>query len=55
MLLDHLGEPAAGRRLMAAVEAVTGRGAVLTPDLGGTATTAAVTEAVIAALAGANA
>jgi tartrate dehydrogenase/decarboxylase/D-malate dehydrogenase len=37
------------------VEAVTGRGAVLTPDLGGTATTAEVTDAVIAALAGANA
>jgi tartrate dehydrogenase/decarboxylase/D-malate dehydrogenase len=55
MLLEHLGEAAAGRRLMAAVEAVTGRGAVLTPDLGGTATTAAVTDAVIAALAGANA
>ncbi|GGC42215.1 dehydrogenase [Siccirubricoccus deserti] len=55
MLLEHLGEAAAGRRLMAAVEAVTGRGAVLTPDLGGTATTAAVTDAVIAALAGINA
>ena len=55
MLLEHLGEPAAGQRLMAAVEAVTGRGRVLSPDLGGTATTAEVTDAVIAALGGANA
>lgn len=55
MMLDHLGEPAAARRLMAAVEAVTARGAVLTPDLGGTATTGQVTEAVIAAVGGTNA
>ncbi|MBL6078817.1 tartrate dehydrogenase [Belnapia sp. T18] len=55
MLLEHCGEPRAAGRLMAAVEAVTGRGEVLTPDLGGKATTAEVTAAVIAALAGANA
>jgi len=55
MMLEHLGEAAAARRLMAAMAAVTARGAVLTPDLGGTATTAEVTEAVIAAVAGANA
>jgi tartrate dehydrogenase/decarboxylase/D-malate dehydrogenase len=55
MLLEHCGEPRAAGRLMAAVEAVTGRGRVLTPDLGGTATTAEVTAAVIAALEGANA
>jgi tartrate dehydrogenase/decarboxylase/D-malate dehydrogenase len=55
MMLEHLGEPAAAQRLMRAVEAVTARGDVLTPDLGGTATTAQVTDAVIAALAGANA
>ena len=55
MLLEHLGEPRAAQRLLAAVEAVTARGTVLTPDLGGTATTAEVTAAVIAALAGANA
>jgi tartrate dehydrogenase/decarboxylase / D-malate dehydrogenase len=54
MLLEHLGEAAAARRLMAAVEAVTARGEVLTPDLGGTATTAQVTDAVIAAVEGAN-
>ena len=46
--------PSAAQRLMRAVEAVTARGEVLTPDLGGSATTAQVTEAVIAAVAGAN-
>ena len=55
MMLEHLGEAPAAQRLMRAVEAVTARGDVLTPDLGGTATTAQVTDAVIAALAGANA
>lgn len=55
MMLEHLGEPTAARRLMAAVEAVTARGETLTPDLGGRATTDQVTEAVIAALRGANA
>jgi tartrate dehydrogenase/decarboxylase/D-malate dehydrogenase len=55
MLLEHLGEARAAQRLMTAVEAVTARGQVLTPDLGGSATTAQVTDAVIAALAGANA
>ncbi len=55
MLLDHLGEAAAARRLMAAVEAVTARGETLTPDLGGRATTEQVTDAVIAAVSGANA
>lgn len=55
MMLEHLGEKPAALRLMRAVEAVTERGAVLTPDLGGTAGTEAVTDAVIAALAGANA
>jgi tartrate dehydrogenase/decarboxylase/D-malate dehydrogenase len=54
MMLEHLGEPAAAQRLMRAVEAVTARGDVLTPDLGGTATTVQVTDAVIAALGGAN-
>ncbi|HEV7267677.1 MAG TPA: tartrate dehydrogenase [Falsiroseomonas sp.] len=54
MLLEHLGEGEAARRVMRAVEAVTERGEVLTPDLGGKATTVEVTEAVIAALRGAN-
>ena len=55
MLLEHLGEAAAAQRLMTAVETVTARAEVLTPDLGGTATTEQVTRAVIAALEGANA
>ena len=55
MLLEHLGEARAAARIMAAVEAVTARGQVLTPDLGGSATTEQVTQAVIAALEGANA
>jgi tartrate dehydrogenase/decarboxylase/D-malate dehydrogenase len=44
-MLEHLGEAAAARRLMAAIEAVTASG-LQTPDLGGTATTAQVTRAV---------
>lgn len=54
MMLEHLGEEAAARRLMAAIERVTGTGRVLTPDLGGRATTREVTDAVCAAIAGAN-
>lgn len=45
MMLEHLGEAAAAQRLMAAVEAVTAAG-VQTPDLGGKANTAQVTQAV---------
>ncbi len=52
-MLDHLGEPAAAARLMGAVERVTGAG-VLTPDVGGTATTQQVTDAVIDAIHSAN-
>jgi tartrate dehydrogenase/decarboxylase/D-malate dehydrogenase len=55
MMLEHLGEAAAAARLMAAIERVTAAGEPRTPDLGGTATTRAVTDAVIAALQGANA
>jgi tartrate dehydrogenase/decarboxylase/D-malate dehydrogenase len=46
MLLEHLGENAAARRLMRAVEAVTADPRLHTGDLGGNATTAQVTEAV---------
>ena len=49
LMLEHLGESAAAARLMAAIEATT-RSGVHTPDLGGTATTADVTEAVCQAL-----
>jgi tartrate dehydrogenase/decarboxylase/D-malate dehydrogenase len=54
MMLDHLGEPAASARLMRAIEAATAAG-VVTPDLGGTARTDDVTEAVIKAIRGDNA
>jgi tartrate dehydrogenase/decarboxylase/D-malate dehydrogenase len=53
MMLDHLGEPAASARLMRAIEAATGQG-VLTPDLGGQATTRDVTAAVVEAIRGDN-
>jgi tartrate dehydrogenase/decarboxylase/D-malate dehydrogenase len=53
MMLEHLGEPAAAKVLMTAVEHVTGAG-ILTPDLGGKATTREVTDAVCAAIKGAN-
>lgn len=50
MMLDHLGHPQAGQQLMQAIESVLRDGRVLSPDLGGTAGTDAVTDAVIAAL-----
>jgi tartrate dehydrogenase/decarboxylase/D-malate dehydrogenase len=49
MMLEHLGETKAAARLMKAIEAVTAK-KVFTPDLGGTARTRDVTQAVIAAL-----
>jgi tartrate dehydrogenase/decarboxylase/D-malate dehydrogenase len=54
MMLEHLGEGSAARRLMRAVERVTADKALHTPDLGGAATTRQVTDAVIAAIAGDN-
>ncbi|NOG73105.1 tartrate dehydrogenase [Roseicella sp. DB1501] len=54
MMLEHLGEAEAAQQLMAAVERVCADG-VLTADLGGRATTEEVTQAVIAAIRGANA
>ncbi|MDA0188122.1 MAG: tartrate dehydrogenase, partial [Proteobacteria bacterium] len=53
-MLEHLGEPAAATRLMAAVEQVCAAG-IMTQDVGGTATTQEVTDAVIDAVRGANA
>jgi tartrate dehydrogenase/decarboxylase / D-malate dehydrogenase len=47
LMLDFLGEAAAGKALMAAIEAVTGEGKVLTRDLGGKASTREVTNAVL--------
>ncbi len=51
MLLEHLGEDEAARRLMLAIEAVTADPSLHTGDLGGRATTAQVTAAVCARLA----
>jgi tartrate dehydrogenase/decarboxylase / D-malate dehydrogenase len=50
LMLDHLGEPRAARALLEAVERVAAAGEVRTPDIGGSATTRAVSDAVIAAL-----
>jgi tartrate dehydrogenase/decarboxylase/D-malate dehydrogenase len=45
MMLEHLGESDAAVRLMKAIESVTAK-RIHTPDLGGEASTAVVTEAV---------
>ncbi len=55
MMLEHLGEPAAGARLMSAIEQVTATPSLHTRDLGGTATTVEVTAAVCERLASASA
>ena len=54
MMLEHLGEKPAARRLMRAIERVTADRSLHTPDLGGKATTADVTRAVCQALTGDN-
>jgi tartrate dehydrogenase/decarboxylase/D-malate dehydrogenase len=53
MMLEHLGEDEAARRLMKAVEAVTANPKLHTRDMGGTATTADVTAAVCGAISAA--
>ena len=53
MMLEHLGEKAAANMLMRAVEQVCAAG-IVTPDLGGRATTKEVTRAVCDAVRGAN-
>lgn len=55
MMLEHLGEGKAATRLMRAIERVTADGRLHTPDLGGSATTRAVTDAVCEALRADNA
>jgi len=50
MLLGHLGEAAAERRIWEAVARVLGEGRHFTPDLGGHARTTDLTRAIIAAL-----
>ncbi len=52
-MLDHLGEADASARLMRAVEKVCADG-IVTPDVGGTATTQEVTDAVCDAIRGDN-
>lgn len=49
-MLEHLGEGEAATRLMIAVEKVCAEG-IMTPDVGGTANTREVTQAVIRAIA----
>ena len=49
-MLDFLGHPDWAARLLTAIETVLTDGRVLTPDLGGTATTAGVGDAVAALL-----
>jgi tartrate dehydrogenase/decarboxylase/D-malate dehydrogenase len=53
-MLEHLGEADGAARLMRAVEQVCAAG-ILTRDVGGSATTQEVTDAVIGAIAGSNA
>jgi len=50
MMMEFLGERAAADLVGAAVRAVLAEGRVRTPDLGGTARTREVTEAVLAAM-----
>jgi isocitrate dehydrogenase (NAD+) len=50
MLCEHIGQAEAGQRVRDAVERVLGDGRALTRDLGGDATTASFTDAVLEAL-----
>ncbi len=50
MMLDHIGEPAAARRIESALHGVYREGKTLTRDVGGTATTLEFTSAIIRAL-----
>lgn len=52
-MLEHLGEAAPADRLMKAVEDVCAAG-IMTPDVGGKATTREVTDAMIASIRGSN-
>ena len=50
MMLDHLGHEDAGKAITDAIEAVLAEGAVLTKDLGGTASTGELGKVIAAAL-----
>ena len=54
LMLEHLGEAPAAARFMRAIERVTALKSYHTPDLGGTATTQAVTDAVCEAIRSEN-
>src|SRR5574337_151261 len=47
LMMEHLGEPETGRRIMEALKRVMGEKKVRTPDLGGNNTTAEFAQAVI--------
>ena len=49
-MLRHLGEPAAAERVEAAIERLLAEGGPRTRDLGGSATSAQFTDALIEAL-----
>jgi isocitrate/isopropylmalate dehydrogenase len=46
-MLDYLGETEAAERIRAAVRTVIKEGRTITPDLGGTAKTSAMTNVII--------
>ncbi|WRP16173.1 isocitrate/isopropylmalate family dehydrogenase [Carboxydochorda subterranea] len=50
LMLEHLGHERAARRILAAVEHALAERGVKTPDLGGSATTRHVTDAILASL-----
>ncbi len=50
LMLEHLGYPEAARSIERAIETVTGEQHITTPDLGGSATTEQVGDAIIAAV-----
>ncbi|UXN04221.1 tartrate dehydrogenase [Bartonella sp. HY406] len=52
-MLDHLGETGGANRIMNAIEIVGGKN-IKTPDIGGTATTKEVTDAMLDAIASSN-
>jgi tartrate dehydrogenase/decarboxylase/D-malate dehydrogenase len=47
MLLDHIGKEDLGNALLDSIEAVLAGGTVRTPDLGGTATTSEMCDAIL--------
>ena len=53
-MLEHLGENIAATILMEAIERVTSSGNIMPPDLGGSATTREITDAMIGLLEGHN-